>query len=110
MTKNEERYLSNFNELRAYKKRTDPVYLGREDGWPERDNLPHGDPIGDVENYKKEELEFYKNMKKRAINAGGKYSGLSPYYKNKKECTCGTEAVHGKVPNSAHSRSCDLRK
>jgi hypothetical protein len=31
-------------------------------------------------------------------------------YDIKTKCTCGTQAVYGKVPNAAHSPSCDLRK
>ena len=60
-----------------------------EEQWPERDALPTGDPIGDVDenshardairyatanmaNWHEEEEEFYKNLKKRCLQPKGK--------------------------------------
>jgi len=168
--------------------------------WPERDDLPTQDPIGDteescmivspqfydkimeeiekedsewVDSYKKwqeEQIAYEKSMEPHLLNPEGKISEqvipetkkdednlwrniykshyerpdlksfsdacseiVKSYVDNlynigepggfelpcnkgkflrevKPECTCGTQAVYGKVPNAAHAPSCDLRK
>lgn len=47
-------------------------------GWPERDDLPTGDPIGDVEDECEKDTKIYvKMMKDRVINPEGKHFGTS---------------------------------
>lgn len=122
-------------EDEAKKRRTCPVFSNTYDngGWSERDSLPTGDPIGDVDEPKKQELdkacaemhekfvqdqkEYDKMMSSRLVNPNGKFT-----YNGKaieevaqagitfdKKCNCGTEAVYGKVPLDAHRHYCDLR-
>ena len=71
-------------EEEAKKKRTYPVYANTYDngGWPERDNLPKGDPIGDVDDSKttkekkkstkKDEKTYFEMMRSRLLNPRGK--------------------------------------
>jgi hypothetical protein len=144
----------------------------KESNWPERDELPMEDPIGDtnykhidpnhytkdalrymtahqaglrnedetnewVSGYKKWQADqeaYQKQMKPSLIHPEGKdFIGIEHppivkcfmnhpidfvirpikitiVEKHKHTCTCGTHAVHGKVPVHAHATHCDLRR
>ena len=86
--------------------------------WPERDDLPIKDPIGDVEEdewvegykqWKKDNEAYEATMKPHLLTPEGKID-LDYYIKKEKKCTCGTQAVYGKVPVNAHSPHCELRE
>lgn len=108
----------------AKKRRTCPVFSSTysNKGWSDRDALPTGDPIGDVdkkmedewvEGYKqwKNDLKAYEEkMKSKTLNPKGKYThDRKPLVTTEPKCDCGTEAVYGKVPVNAHRHYCKLR-
>jgi hypothetical protein len=117
-------------EEEARKRRTSSVFSGTygNGGWSERDSLPSGDPIGDVdepknilpikngvydpyvESYKKrfqkDQESYEQTMKGRLINPDGK---KFEHQINEIKCDCGTEATYGKVPLNAHPKYCSLR-
>lgn len=105
-------------EDEAKKRRTCPVFSNTYDngGWSERDALPTGDPIGDVDEKHKKDQENYDNMMaSKLLNPEGKktYDGKTLNFTAegfpRKKCNCGTQAVYGKVPLDAHRHYCDLR-
>lgn len=122
-----------------YKSRkNEPVYSSTYDngGWPNRDSLPTKDPIGDVDEkdnlkcdftgkyigekpdewvegykrWKKDQENYEKTMKNKLLRPEGKININNLKIKQEIKCTCGTQAVYGKVPVEAHSHNCDLFK
>lgn len=91
----------------------------QQESWPERDELPTGDPIGDVdETWKKDMKAYFDSMRDRVIVPSKKDFDTLVYEKFDTEkhvmknptCNCGTFAVYGKVPADAHRPYCALRK
>ena len=112
LSKETKEIIMNYNE-EAKKRRTCPVYSSTYDngGWSERDRLPEGDPIGDVDDssYSKDQKSYDETMASRVLIPEDKYT-----YERKplevKKCDCGTEFVYGKVPLDAHRHYCKLRR
>lgn len=83
LSKETKEIIMNYNE-EAKKRRTCPVYSSTYDngGWSERDGLPEGDPIGDVDepktikettkSIKKDEKTYFEMMRGRLLNPEGK--------------------------------------
>jgi hypothetical protein len=104
----------------------------KEESWPERDQLPIGDPIGDtddpMESHRLDALRYMSSMKDRVLVPEGKIFGytrdqiivITPkesdtsefekYMNPEPKCNCGVFAVHGNVPANGHAHYCDLRK
>ena len=103
----------------------------KDESWPERDNLPTEDPIGDIcetnasvplkdgvydpyvegyKKWKKDQEAYNKNMKPHLIARKGKDVDPEDFrgYPTVDKCNCGTETVYGKVPISSHSHYCQL--
>ena len=75
----------------------------RNGGWPSRDDLPTGDPIGDVEEtYNQEMAKYTEMMKNRVLKPEGKYFGVDYANGQDKSVThehscCSNPANHKKV-------------
>jgi len=95
----------------------------QQESWPERDQLPTQDPIGDVDeivefpdSHAKDVMKYISTMRGMIIPEGQTLD--SEQYKDlykavsfeEPRCNCGTFAVHGKVPADAHRPYCALRK
>ena len=119
-----------------YKSRkSEPVYSSTYDngGWPDRDELPTKDPIGDVDEPVDEWVEGYKAWQKDQENyelimrphlkvKENKVFGfakekteelivaINPISFYPPECSCGIRATYGDIPAHNHKDYCDLFK
>ena len=77
-------------DSKKYKSRKDePVYSSTysNGGWPERDKLPKSDPIGDIDEIKKDMKKYLETMKQRVIKPEGKNFDLGFEIKPKTCCS-----------------------
>ena len=106
LSKETKEIIMNYNE-EAKKRRTCPVYSSTYDngGWSERDRLPEGDPIGDVDepktikettkSIKKDEKTYFEMMRSRLLNPEGKNFDLGIELKLKTCCSEPDKYVNG---------------
>jgi len=128
--------LSNIKKWEMLEKEAEEA---QNDGWPSRDDLPTGDPHGDVDEIRPTNIcvkmvkkdngdifpikdgvydpyvEGYKQWKKsqKEYEENMKPNLVEPegkVFTEEPSCNCGTEAVYGKVPLKAHANYCDLVK
>lgn len=106
----------------AKKRRTSDLY--GDGDWSQRDDLPTGDPIGDIveeemsrkmsaahNRWRLDQENYEKMMRKQLIHPYGKHFGIDYAYPevNKPKCDCGVEKSYKNPTLKMHSSWCSLR-
>lgn len=88
----------------------------KQEEWSDRDALPTGDPIGDVDPYvedynkwKKDQENYENNMKNRVLSPEGKKTHDGQDLVEEKKCNCGVAKTYKNHTLRMHSEWCRLR-